>query len=64
VKAYLSQKGVPFQVRDIRQDPTALKDLMNLQVMSTPAVRIGSQVIVGFNPRKIDRALAELKSPG
>ena len=55
---YLSQKQVPYTVRDIREDPQALQELLALGVRSTPCVQIGDTVIVGFNPRSIDKALA------
>lgn len=61
---YLSQKGIEFVVKDIRQDPAALQELIALNVRSTPAVKIGDTVIVGFNPAKIDRALQAGSSKG
>jgi glutaredoxin len=58
---YLSQKNLEFTVRDVQQDPGALKELVALGVRSTPCIVIGETVLVGFNPRTIDKALAELK---
>lgn len=49
-----------FTVKDVRRDPGALDELRALNMMSTPVIKIGETVIAGFNPRKIDRALAEL----
>ena len=43
----------------MRQDPAALRELIALHAMSTPAVKIGDTVIVGFNPAKMERALRE-----
>ena len=37
-----------------------MEELRALNMMSTPVIKIGDQVIAGFNPRKIDRVLAEL----
>jgi glutaredoxin 3 len=56
-KEYLSQKGIPFQERDIAQDPSALADLKKLGYMTTPVIVINGSVIVGFDAKKIDRAL-------
>ena len=56
-KEYLSQKGIPFEERDIAQDPTALADLKKLGYMTTPVIVIDSAVIVGFDVDKIDQVL-------
>ena len=50
-----------FTVRDVQKDPSALQELVALGVRSTPCIVIGEKVLVGFNPRAIDQALAELK---
>jgi len=50
---------VGYTVRDVRNEPAALKELMALNVRSTPCIVIGKQVLVGFNPKAIDKALAE-----
>ena len=50
-----------FTVRDIQQDPQALEELLALGVRSTPCIVIGGEVLVGFDPRAIDKALAGLK---
>ena len=57
-KEYLSQKGITFQERSIMQDPAALSDLKKIGYMTTPVIVIGDSVIVGFDPDKIDKALA------
>lgn len=58
-KEYLSQKKITFQDRDIAQDPTALDELKALGYMTTPVIQIDGAVIVGFDPGKIDKALAQ-----
>ena len=50
-----------FTVRDIQKDAGALQELVALGVRSTPCIVIGDKVLVGFNPRAVDKALAELK---
>lgn len=57
-KEYLSQKGIPFQERDIVSDPTAMEGLKRLGYMTTPVILIDGAVIVGFDTDKIDLALA------
>ena len=56
-KEYLSQKGIPFQEKDIARDPGALADLKKLGVMTTPVIVIDGSMIVGFDTEKIDQAL-------
>jgi hypothetical protein len=47
-------------VRDVQKDPGALEELVALGVRSTPCIVIGGKVLVGFNPRAIDKSLAEV----
>jgi glutaredoxin len=56
---YLSQKQLSYTVRDVQKDPGALEELVALGVRSTPCIVIGKQVLVGFNPKAVDKALAE-----
>jgi glutaredoxin len=63
---YLSQKQASFTVRDVQKDAGALDELVALGVRSTPCIVIGDKVLVGFNPKAIDKAidqaLAEAKA--
>jgi glutaredoxin len=56
-KAFLSQKGVPFQGKDIARDPSALADLRKIGYMTTPVIVIDDSSIVGFDAAKINKAL-------
>jgi hypothetical protein len=40
-------------------DPAALDDLRRLGYMTTPVILVGHEVIVGFDPRKIEAAMAK-----
>jgi glutaredoxin len=57
-KEYLSQKGIKFTDRDVTKDVSALDELRRLGAMTTPVTLIGSETVIGFDPEKIDRALA------
>jgi len=59
---YLSQKNASYIVRDVSLDPGALQELVALGVRSTPCIVIGKLVLVGFNPKAIDKALAEIQA--
>ena len=58
MKEFLSQKNVPFIERDIDTDEEAYHELEKLAIMTTPVVVIDDQVIVGFDPRRIEELLA------
>jgi glutaredoxin 3 len=58
-KEYLSQKGIPFIDRDVTKDESALEELKRLHAMTTPVTLIGTEVIIGFDPEKIDQALSQ-----
>ena len=56
-KDYLASKGVSFVEKDIQADPAARKELMGLGSMSVPTIKIGEEVIVGFDQGRIDKLL-------
>ena len=57
-KEHLKQKGVPFTVKDIGEDPEALKELVEKHhSQSTPTIVIDGQVVVGFWRERIDKLL-------
>jgi glutaredoxin len=58
VKEYLSQKQVSFEDRDITTHADAISELQKLGLMTTPVTIIDEKVIVGFDVRKLDEALA------
>jgi len=55
---YLSQKGIPFVARNIRDDPDARKELIEGGFMSTPIIKVDGKPIVGFDRHALDVALA------
>ena len=58
MKEYLSQKQISFEDRDITAHPAAISELQKLGFMTTPVTVIGEKLIVGFDVRKLDEALA------
>jgi arsenate reductase-like glutaredoxin family protein len=60
VTEFLSEKGVMFEEIDIRKTPGAIDELIRLGVMATPALVVGDQVLVGFDPVEIDRIVASM----
>jgi glutaredoxin len=57
VKEFLSQKGIPFTERDVSQDEEALRELEKLGMMTTPVTLIDDEMVVGFDPRKLEQLL-------
>ena len=46
--------------KNVGRDPQARQELMELGLTSLPVLLIGEQRLSGFNPKKIDEALALL----
>ncbi len=61
-KAYLSEKGGVFPEKNKVEDPAALEDLQALKRFTTPVLKIGDEVIVGFDGAVINRKLAKAGS--
>ncbi len=57
VKEFLSQRGIDFVERNVAADETALAELQKLHYMTTPVTVVGDEVVVGFDPEKLDRLL-------
>ena len=56
-KAWLSQNGVAFEERNITDDPSALEELVELGMFSTPITLIDGEVVVGFDREKLSKLL-------
>jgi hypothetical protein len=46
--------------KNVGRDPQARQELMELGVLSLPVLLIGEHKLTGFNPGKIEEALATL----
>jgi glutaredoxin len=57
VKEFLSQKGVAFVKRDVAQDETALSELEQLGVFTTPVTVIDGEVVIGFDQARLEALL-------
>lgn len=58
-KDYLTEKGVPFEVVDVGKDPQALQEMRKISGggRSVPVISVGDEVIIGFEPELLDKAL-------
>ena len=60
VKLFLEGKGVAFEERDISLDASAVRDLREkYNSHSTPTLVIGEEVMIGFDPERLDEILGE-----
>jgi len=60
VKVFLEVKGVAFEERDVRTDPDAVRELVEkYQSNSTPTVIVGEQVMIGFDPERLEKMLSD-----
>jgi hypothetical protein len=49
---------VPFVEKNVGKDPQARQELMEIGITSLPVIIIGETRLAGFNPAKIEEALA------
>ncbi len=62
VTAFLSERGIAFEERDVTRDPAAVQDLIGkYKSHSTPTlvigVEAGEEVMIGFDPDRLDQLL-------
>ena len=50
---FLSQRGIPFVAKDVSTDLGARAELIALGSRSTPTIKVGGEVLIGFNPAKL-----------
>ena len=53
---------MPFVEKNVGKDPAARQELMEIGITSLPVIIIGETRLAGFNPAKIDEALAQVQS--
>ncbi len=58
MKAWLSQKQIPFTDKNVREDAAALDELKRMGYNSVPVTLIGEERIVGFDQERLAKALA------
>lgn len=57
-KEYLASKGIPFEEKNVELDRKAGREMIEKSgQFGVPVIDIDGEIIVGFNPSKIDKAL-------
>ena len=60
MKAYLSARGIEYEDRDVSADAQAVNDLVHkYQSRSTPTLVIGEEVMIGFDPDRLDELMRD-----
>jgi glutaredoxin len=58
VKEFLSQRGIEFTERDVAEDESALAELEQLGVFTTPVTVIDGEVVIGFDQARLEALLS------
>lgn len=56
-KKFLAARNIPFEYKDVQADPAALSELVSLNSRSTPTIVVGDEVMIGFDPERLESAL-------
>lgn len=56
-KQFLTARNIPFEYKDVKADLAALRELAKLNSRSTPTIVVGEEVMVGFDPDRLDSLL-------
>ncbi len=57
-KQFLTARNVPFEYKDVKADHVALRELARLNSRSTPTIVVGEEVMIGFDPERLEKLLA------
>jgi glutaredoxin 3 len=58
VKEFLSQRGIEFTERNVAEDESALVELEQLGVLTTPVTLIDDEMVIGFDRQKLNALLS------
>ncbi len=58
-RSFLKARGIAFEYRDVQADPSAMQELLALESRSTPTIVVDGEVMIGFDPERLDLLLAE-----
>ena len=54
---FLAQKGVEFEVKNVREDLDAMQEMVRVGSQATPTTVIDGEAIIGFDPKRISASL-------
>jgi glutaredoxin len=56
-KRFLTSLKVPFEYKDVTADHSTLSELARLNSRSTPTIVVGDEVMIGFDPGRLEQLL-------
>jgi glutaredoxin-like YruB-family protein len=56
-KHFFASHNVSFEYKDVQADPVALGELTALGSRSTPTIVVGDEVMIGFDPERLESLL-------
>lgn len=63
-KAYLKQRGLPFEDIDVGKDPTAYAEMQRLSGQTyVPTIVVDGKVLADFDVTQLEAFLAKLNAP-
>ncbi len=60
-KKFLAARNIPFEYKDVQADPSALRELVRLNSRSTPTIVVGDEVMIGFDPERLEQMLESVE---
>jgi len=58
-RAFLSERGVAYELRDVSCDPSAVRELVRYKSRATPTIVVGEEIMIGFDPERLEKMIAE-----
>ena len=62
-KQFLTERNIAFEYKDVTADSGALRELVKLNSRSTPTIVVGEEVMVGFDPERLEALLGGAEQP-
>jgi glutaredoxin len=62
-KEFLHRHGIPFETRNVNENPDYMVELRSLNTLATPCVVIDGQRVRGFDPQKMSELLGLRTQP-
>jgi adenosylhomocysteine nucleosidase len=59
VKAWLSERGIAYELRDLLEDPAAADEFVRRGYLLPPVVVVDGQAVPGYRPERLDELLGE-----
>ncbi len=61
-KDFLNKQKIQYEEKDLSEDKIARKEILDLSgQVGTPVIKIGKEILIGYNPDKIKQAVKKNK---